>query len=342
MFMKLAEILNDMLEIPARRGLFLLAAFVLLSTIVQPGPPLPARGPGIADMRVRPVLLDEDRPERRRVGSLIFLRGWALDSDDPRFGGVSAMHVESDRVTAISDAGTLLEFPLPVRAGMSHVRVMPLPRAAGGDKRSRDTESLLVHGRNAWIGFESVNAIKRFDRSDWRLQSAAQPAPMRRWRGNSGPEAIVRLADGRYLVFCECGDSAKRFSQVLLFAGDPSSADTRVIAMRYRRPSGYRVTDADLLPDGRLIILHRRARLLEGFSAVVSVSELPELHPGAVIVGREVAVLRPPLTVDNLEALSVAREGGRTIVRIASDDNFMPIQRTLLLEFALMERPMRR
>jgi hypothetical protein len=35
--------------------------------------------------------------------------------------------------------------------------------------------------------------------------------------------------------------------------------------------------------------------------------------------------------------LSVTREGGRTIVRLASDDNFMPILRTVLLEFAFDE-----
>jgi hypothetical protein len=42
-----------------------------------------------------------------------------------------------------------------------------------------------------------------------------------------------------------------------------------------------------------------------------------------------------------MEALSVMREQGRTIVRLASDDNFLRIQRTLLLEFALLERAAR-
>ena len=46
----------------------------------------------------------------------------------------------------------------------------------------------------------------------------------------------------------------------------------------------------------------------------------------------------PPRPVDNMEALAVSREGGRTIVRIASDDNYLALQRTLLLEFELDER----
>jgi hypothetical protein len=40
-----------------------------------------------------------------------------------------------------------------------------------------------------------------------------------------------------------------------------------------------------------------------------------------------------------MEALSVTRELGRTIVWIASDDNFSPLQRTLLLKFALDQAP---
>lgn len=342
MFMKMAENLNKVTGTRVGRGLFLLAAFFLLTTIVASGP-FPVGGRAAeAVMRADPVVLDEAQPARRRVGALLFLRGWMLSSDDPRFGGISALHVENGRVTALSDAGTVLEFPLPSRPGQARVEVRPLPLAAGGDKSDRDTESLLLSGDVAWVGFESVNAIKRFDRAGWRLQSAAQPAAMRPWRGNSGAEAMVRLADGRFLVFSEGRDNGDPYSPVLLFAGDPAVGGTPVTVLRYRRPAGYRVTDADLLPDGRLILLHRRATLLEGFSARIAIADLPALRSGATIVGREIAALGAPLTVDNMEALSVAREGGRTIVRIASDDNFMPIQRTLLLEFALVERERRR
>jgi hypothetical protein len=38
-----------------------------------------------------------------------------------------------------------------------------------------------------------------------------------------------------------------------------------------------------------------------------------------------------------MEALSVDSENGRTILWIASDDNFNPLQRTLLLKFALAD-----
>jgi hypothetical protein len=158
---------------------------------------------------------------------------------------------------------------------------------------------------------------------------------MRRWRGNAGPEAMARLADGRFLLFAEGPDDQRATSDAVLFEGDPAEPGTRAVRLRYRRVPGYRVTDAGLLPDGRLILLNRRFAWLEGFSAVVTVAETRGLTEGATIAGREVAALRPPVTVDNMEALSVTVENGRTIVWIASDDNFFPLQRTLLLKFEL-------
>ncbi len=334
--MKAARILNDIVGTRLGRVLFLVAAFLLLATIVTPGPPRPAAAPGRATLTAVAVALDEAEPGRRRVGELIYLRGWALSSDDPRFGGISAMQVVDGRVTAISDTGDLFEFNLPTRAATANMRIRPLPHAAGAAKRDRDTESLVVHGARAWVGYERTNAVKRFRRADWSEEKAARPAPMRRWRPNSGPEGMVRLPDGRFLVFAE-GSPRDEFSPVLLFAGDPAQEDIGATALRYRRIPGFRVTDAAVLPDGRLLILNRQLEWWGGAAAILVLAELPEPRPAAEIVARPIATLRAPLTVDNMEALSVTREGGRTIVRLASDDNFMALQRSLLLEFALEE-----
>ncbi|MDP8995291.1 MAG: esterase-like activity of phytase family protein, partial [Pseudomonadota bacterium] len=127
-----------------------------------------------------------------------------------------------------------------------------------------------------------------------------------------------------------------------LFDRDPTARGARPLALRYRPPEGNRVTDAAALPDGQLLLLNRRASLLEGFSAILSLAALPEPGRGAIVEGRTLAVLAAPLPVDNMEALSVTREGGRTILWIASDDNFNPLlQQTLLLKFALEDLPSR-
>lgn len=333
--MKLAGMLNERSRRVAR-VLLPIAVFLALATIIAPRPPLQPAGPAVGAMTAAPISLEVGDAGRARVGALIFLRGWVLDSEDPRFGGISAMHVDGGEAIAISDSGTVLRFALPRSAGSGRLRVERL-RTGHWSPRHPDAEAMLVHDGKALIAFESRNVVARYGISDWREEQAARPPPMQLWRRNSGPEAMVRLADGRFLVFAEGRRDESPSSPVLLFDGDPSQAGARAVELRYRRPAGFRITDAAQLPDGRLLLLNRRAVWLGGFSAKLVIAEAHRLRAGATIAGRTIAELRSPLTVDNMEALSVTREGGRTIVRIASDNNFTAIQRTLLLEFALVE-----
>jgi hypothetical protein len=95
------------------------------------------------------------------------------------------------------------------------------------------------------------------------------------------------------------------------------------------------VTDGFELADGRIVLLNRRFTLLEGVSAFVTIIDASGITAGQVLTPRIVARLAAPITVDNMEALSMEREAGRTILWIASDDNFSGLQRTLLMKFAL-------
>ena len=71
----------------------------------------------MAMLRFAPVPLDAGDPRRRRLGALLYLGGWELSSDSPRFGGISALHVEGGEAIALSDAGTLFRFALPAGRG---------------------------------------------------------------------------------------------------------------------------------------------------------------------------------------------------------------------------------
>jgi hypothetical protein len=318
------------------RILFLLAAVVLLATFAPPALQHREPPPPVTWVRFTPVALDEDEPGLKRLGRLAFLGAWTLTSNDPRVGGLSALHVEAGTALAISDAGWRIRFPLPprsrpVRAGIAMVEEGPGPL---GDKSNRDIESLLVENGEAWLGFEQSNAVWRYDPRTFAWRASASPRAMARWGNNAGPEAMVRLADGRFLVFAE-GDGGD--SEALLFAGDPAVAGTPVLRLRYRPPDGYRITDAALLPDGRLALLNRSVGLFAGFTAKLTVAALPRPSEGALIAGKEAAAFEGEVTRDNLEALSVTSEGGRTILWLASDDNYNPFQRTLLMKFALVE-----
>ncbi len=319
------------------RILFLVAAFVLLATFAPPAMQHREPPPPVSLVTYTPLPLVEEAPGSRRVGGLAFLGGWWVRSNDARLGGISALHVAGDEALALSDAGWRIRLPMPAGAGPERVGIAMIEQGPGpaGDKVNRDVESLVVAGGEAWLAFEQSNAVWRYDSRSFAARSSAEPRAMREWGNNAGPEAMVRLGDGRFLVFAE-GDGGD--SEAVLFAGDPAAAGTRALRLRYRPPEGHRITDAAVLPDGRLLLLNRKVSLFGGFTARLTVAALPRLEERALIVGRELAAFEGPVLRDNLEGLSVVREGGRTILWIASDDNYNPFQRTLLLKFALEER----
>lgn len=291
----------------------------------------------------RAVPLHPADPRADRVGRLRFLGGWRLTGEDATFGGISSLAIIGERrFLAIGDAGGVFRFTLNEAGDISRSRIFALPDGpapqAGGEprKRDRDAEAMTrdpVTGE-LWIGFERANAIWRYS-EDFDTQGHAEPPAMRGWPLNGGPEALVRLADGRFVVLAEEADAGDGVTEGLIFAGDPTVTSEPPLRFGYRPPEGYAATDAALLPDDRLLILNRRFTITEGPSAILSVADIADVRDDGLLVGTEIARLRRPLTVDNMEALAVSVEDGRTIVWISSDDNFNPLQRTLLLRFEL-------
>ncbi|HEX9947625.1 MAG TPA: esterase-like activity of phytase family protein [Allosphingosinicella sp.] len=318
------------------RILFLLLAFPLLATFAPASLQRREPPPPVTLVTYTPLPLAEADPRMKRLGRLAFVGAWAVTSNDPRVGGISALHVEAGEALAFSDAGWRIWLPLPPSRAPARVRAQIAMTQKGpgppGDKVNRDIESVVVEGLRAWIGFEYANAVWRYDRPGFEARSASAPRAMARWNANHGAEAMVRLADGRFLIFAE-GEGGD--SEALLFDGDPAVPGTPALRLRYRPPEGYRITDAALLPDGRLLLLNRRISLFSGFTAKLTFAVLPRLVAGALITGEEAAAFEGAVTRDNFEGLSVTREGGRTILWLVSDDNYNPLQRTLLMKFAL-------
>lgn len=316
----------------SRAALALLAFFSLSTPIAAPPPP--ARGePGTARLFARPVPLNPSDPAQRRLGPLRYLGGWVLTSDDRRFGAISALAVEPDGgLLALSDHATLFRFRPPDDGGGS-VAIHPLTEGPGGleQKVNRDSESMALHGDSLWLGYENSNQVWRYDRSSFRALAKAAPAAIRRWPLNRGVEAMLRLPDGRFLLVSEDEDD-EGVSAAMLFDRDPADPGARALPLKIDPAPGQRVTDVALLPDGRLLFVTRALSAWNLWTARLLVGRLPD-RAGEMIETQEVAAFDPPLTRDNLEALAVTREGARVIVWIASDDNLIPLQRTLLLKF---------
>lgn len=294
-----------------------------------------------SDLRVEAIAVPLDRsdPERRRVGKLTFLEGWELRGKDSAFGSFSAMIANGRTFLFLNDAGGLVRLHIDPAGEVRNVRFGDLKEGPGSSwsKRNRDTEAMTrdpASGR-LWISFERHNMIWRYG-PQLRAEAHVKPALMRAWPNNAGAEAMVRLRSGGFLVFSEKGPGRNGAPAVLAFDRDPTDRKARSFSFYHTPPRGYRVTDAAELPDGRLLLLYRRILLPLSFAAKLATIDPGAIKFGATVRSTDVATLASPMTVDNMEALAVSEEGGRTILWIASDDNFTPLlQRTLLLKFRL-------
>ena len=285
------------------------------------------------------IQIDPADPGRRTFGRVRYLAGWHLTSRQQPFGGYSALHVEGDRFLALSDSGNLFRFRMDRAGQVSDGSFSDLPAfpAYDGHRSDRDSESMTMGpGGDIWIGFEGHNGILRYAKDFTQLHSLAWPREMRNWSQNSGPEAMVRLTGGRFIVFAEGKLVARDTRLALMFPGDPTMLRNRPFSFGYKPPRGYVATDAAELPDGRIIVLNRRFGIFEGFSMALAIVDTQAIKPGAQVTGEMIAEFKPPLNIDNMEGLSVTREGGRTILWLISDDNQVPIERTLLLKFELL------
>ena len=308
-----------------------------------------AEQPYPVSVSATPLPLNLEDPAQTSVGQLTYRGGFVLTANDPNFGGFSGLLVDPDGrgLLAITDRGYWFSADL-VQGGdrlqsLNETYLAPILNWRGQPLESgqRDAEALArLDGRDGvMIAFEGWDRLWTYpaptDRSFRTLfpilaQPMGGPADLGRQPSNGGVEAMTRLADGRLLMISEKAVDDDGRNRAWLAAPDGFSS------MAFRAPAGYRPTDAAQLPDGDVLVLLRRYTPLDGASAQIVRVPLADIAPGAVLEGRTIAALKPPLAVDNMEALAVATAGnGRALLYLMSDNNFNAVQRTLLMCFEL-------
>ena len=331
---------DGLLRQPAMRlRFFQLVVLLVLFGLASGGTRVVVRNDS-QDIAMKPLALDPERPTLRKVGELEFLAAWELGSDNPDFGGISALAMMRDgRFIGVSDTGTLIGFGLTGKNQTDRPFIAPLPDAHGKNigYADRDSESIAhdpATGR-FWISYEGKHAIRRFGRSFSRTEAIARPKAMQSWGDNSGAEALIRLPGGQFIVFSEGYDLPDGSYEALHFSGDPTEEGSSSFSFGYAPPAGHKITDAAMLPDGRILTLNRKLSFPPAFSIALAVFDPAQISKGAVISPKVIARLQAPLLVDNMEGLVVAQEGGRTIIWMISDNNFNIWQRSILMKFAL-------
>ena len=287
------------------------------------------------------VPLDPQDAASRDVGRLRYLGGIELRSTNGRFGGVSALRAGRDGwLLGITDTGAWVSLRTIERGGRlvgaTGGVIAPLRSETGAVAHSKsdvDAEGLewdpatgeaLVsleqdHRVMAYRGIDPANPASL----DANAASTVRNPATARWSSNSGGEAITTLAGGDRLIFEE-GDAQPTLDVLRI-----GPAGTQVL--RYTPPTGYRPTDAVELEPGVMLVLNRHFAPSDGVAAALTLVPI-----GPVMQGTEIARLKPPLTVDNMEGMALVRVGERRFLYLVSDDNFNGFQRTLLMKFELL------
>ncbi len=287
-----------------------------------------------------------------RFGALEFVGGLELRSTDADFGGISGLRLlpGRQRFVAVSDtghwfAGKIARNDTGVPTAIDGVVSGPLAAAGKNgniSKRDGDCEGLAIAGNDAFLSFERNHRIERV-----ALKSgvpAGRPvafiANLKRLSlsANKGIEALAvvppvdAIAPGALLAIAEDATDANGNLRGFILRGK------RIEEFSILRRDGFAITDADFLPGGDLLILERDFSFSRGPRMRIRRISGQGLRPGALVDGPVLIDADASDQIDNMEALAVSTdETGTTYVTLASDDNFSALQRTVLLEFRLVE-----
>jgi hypothetical protein len=319
----------------------------LLAALALGGCAAASKAAGPPAVQASPMTLGGQPADRAKLGPLHFEAGFVLGSADPRFGGLSGLWLAPDgsRLLAISDHGTLWRVDLAHGpdgrlVGFSDWQAIA-PGRAPGDPPGSDAEELADDGAGGLvIAYEGVHRLRRVALDDPSGPARPLPTPAALARpSNTGLEALTSLPDGTLLALVEGG--------VLTADGDLAAwriAGDQIQALGYVASRGFVPTGADRLDD-TIYVVERSFSLLRGFESRIVTLPAAAVRPGARLVGQVLAELRPPLVGENFEGIAVRRgPDGRVLLYLVSDDNFIALQRTLLLQFSLPdpETPERR
>lgn len=105
-----------------------------------------------------------------------------------------------------------------------------------------------------------------------------------------------------------------------------------------KRSDDFDVSDCVVLPPGDLLLLERSYSPAKGVAMRIRRVPLASIDDGVLVDGKPLIVADMGYQIDNMEVIGLHRDAqGRLVLTLISDDNFSFLQRTLLLQFTLVE-----
>ena len=302
------------------------------------------------EVNARPIPWFDPRDHsHRRFGALDYRSGLVLTSGFPGFGGLSALRLDArgEWFIAVSDKGSWFTGRIRYQGrdmmGLAEVEAAPLLGPDGRPITTRgwfDSEAIALDGSLAYVALERVNQVLRYDLAKGFTRARGEVVPLppaaRRLPFNKGIEALVVVPKGlplagTLIALSERGLDNK--GNLIAFLVDGSSPGQFSV----HRTDGYDISDAVVLASGDLLVLERKFSWFAGVGIRIRRIALTSIAPGALVDGPAIFEADLGVEIDNMEGIDAhVTDAGETVLTLISDDNFSPIQRTLLLQFTLL------
>lgn len=292
-----------------------------------------AQGPGGT-----PVLEVEAQAVEIRPGKLSGLRlrgAVVLSADHSKFGGFSGLVMNGPRMIAVSDTGWWMLAELedgprglvPRNAGFAPMRDED---GSTFDKAGGDAEGLAVRDGNLVVSFERDHRLM-FHIEQGQLGDTVNHAGFERLGSNKGLEALAVSPDGWVFAIAEAPTGKAHPMFKLRHSGE-------IVELSLPHVEPYFVTGADFGPDGRLYVVLRDYNPFFGVSIAIHRYDLDEDGLPDPSTRWEMAEFDTASGMDNMEAIALWQDGeGMTHLTLLSDDNFNSLQRTLLVDFEVLD-----
>lgn len=265
-----------------------------------------------------------------------YLGSFNWDMDKPWFGGWSGIEISPNGsgMTAITDRGRLIRARLQRDkgriTGITPLKWWRLKSSSGKflSRRIIDSEGLAIgHDTAIHISFEGVTRVVRYLTPNAPASALRHYKPFKMLPSNNALEALA--IDGRNRLFA-IPEHLGKDAEIRVFVMEN---DTWSLAFTLPGGDGFLPVGADFGPQGRLYLLERGWNLF-GFRARVRRWDITAGKPE----NPQLLLQTQTGTHDNLEGLAVWQDQqGRTRLTMIADDNFLSLQQTEIVEYAITE-----
>jgi len=260
-----------------------------------------------------------------------------IDRNEKDYGGFSGLVISSEGTEALVVTDKSFFFVLALRrgeneilTGYSVIRKGRILSSKGEhlNGRNTDSESIVIDkNNNYYISFESNHRIMMHAKVEGKGVFVPKHPMFRKLSVNKGIEALAIDADNRLIAIPEKPPSG--ISDIPIFR---LQNDKWEIIKYVKINDNFLVTDAEILPEGLLLILERKFSWTQGFKTrfrLISLDKFDNKEPVTIFTSTA-------NQFDNLEGVTLWRDkNGEMRILTVSDDNFHPLQQSEIREFFL-------